>query len=458
MTDNKKFMILLTCCFSSFLTPFTGSSINIALPSISKEFSMNAMLLSWVPTSYNLAAAMFLVPLGRLVDIYGREKYYKSGIIVYTVFSLLSAVAGSPVALIIYRVFQGLGGAMIFGTSNAILTSSFPKEERGKILGINLSAVYLGSSLGPILGGFLTYSLGWRHIFTANVLVGVAAAIIAFTAMRDKEEAKPEKFDLAGSVSYCIALIFIMYGFSVLPSMQGWSLVVLGALGLAFFGFIEMRHKQPVLDIKLFRSNTVFILSNLAAFINYSATFVVGFLLSLYLQYIKGMSPQQAGLVLVAQPVLMAVFTSYAGRLSDRIEPGIIASAGMALTTAGLFMLAFLGNNSPLWFIIAALILIGFGFAFFSSPNTNAIMSSVDRQYYGIASAFVGTMRLTGQMMSFGIIMIIFSFMIGKAKITPEYYGQFLQSAKTGFLVFGILCFIGIAASLFRGKVRKQEV
>ncbi len=208
------------------------------------------------------------------------------------------------------------------------------------------------------------------------------------------------------------------------------------------------------MNVNLFRSNTVFSFSNIAALVNYAATFAVAFLLSLYLQYIKGFNPQSAGLILVSQPVIQAVFSPLAGRLSDRIEPRVVASAGMALTVVGLFFFTFINEKSTLEFIIATLLLLGFSFALFSSPNANAIMSSVKKRFYGVASATLGTMRLIGQMLSMGIAMLVFAVYIGEAQITPEYYPLFLSSVRTAFTIFASLCFIGIFASLARGKLR----
>jgi MFS family permease len=244
-----------------------------------------------------------------------------------------------------------------------------------------------------------------------------------------------------------------MYGFSRLPGALGAVLVAMGIGGIAAFAAWESRARFPVLDVNLFRRNKVFAFSNLAALINYSATAAVGFLLSLYLQYIKGLSPQSAGLILVAQPAMQAIFSPLAGRLSDRVEPRLVASAGMALTVMGLVLLTFLNAATPLAFIITSLLFLGLGFALFSSPNMNAIMSSVQRRFYGVASATQGTMRLTGQMFSLGTVMLIFSLTIGRVQITPAYYPQFLQAARTAFIVFAGLCVGGVFASLSRGKV-----
>ena len=447
---------LLVATVTAFLTPFMGSAINIALPTIGKEFAMNAVLLSWVATSYLLAAAMFLVPFGRLADIYGRKRIFSYGMMIFAVSSLLAALAPSALWLIGFRILQGFGGAMIFGTGIAILTSVYPVGERGKVLGINVAAVYLGLSLGPFLGGFMTQHLGWRSIFLMNVPLCLFVIAFMFWKLKGEwAEAKGENFDIAGSLIYSIMLPAMMYGFSLLPRWPGVWLVILGLSGLFAFIQWESRVESPVFEIDLFRRNTLFAFSSIAAFVNYCATFSVGFLLSLYLQYTKGFDPQHAGVILVSQPVVMTIFSPLAGRLSDRIEPRIVASIGMALTVAALLQFAFLEEHSSIAFIVTGLVVIGLGLALFSSPNANAIMSSVERKYYGVASASVGTMRLTGQMLSMGIVMLVFAVYIGRAQITPEQYPLFLKSAKIAFLIFAVFCFFGVFASLSRGKVRE---
>jgi EmrB/QacA subfamily drug resistance transporter len=453
-----KRITLFVVTLAAFLVPFDGSSVNIALPSIGNEFSMDAIALGWVATAYLLASAMFLVPFGRVADIYGRKKIFTTGILIFTAASFSMVLCRSGTMLICFRIIQGIGSAMIFGTSMALLTSIFPAQERGKALGIAIAATYLGLSLGPFLGGFLTLHFGWRSIFLVNVPLGLTiVALISLRLGGEWAEAKGEKFDLIGSIIYCLSLIAIMYGFSSFSrwgAMLSAGLILMGVLGIFVFVKWEMGAKSPVLDINLFRGNRALALSNLAALIHYSATFAITFFLSLYLQYIKKLNPQSAGLILIFQPIVMAICSPFAGRLSDRIEPRIVASMGMALTAVGLFLLAFLHGDTSLEFIVADLILVGLGFALFSSPNTNAVMSSVEKRFYGVASGTLGTMRLTGQMFSMGIGMLIFAIHIGHTQITPEYYPAFLMSTRSAFIFFGILSSGGVLASLARGKVR----
>ncbi|TAL38855.1 MAG: MFS transporter [Spirochaetes bacterium] len=454
-TQVKKFPVLIMATMVSFITPFISAAVNIALPMIGEQFGMDAMDLGWVASSFLLAAAAFLVPFGRIADIYGRKKIFTIGMWLYTASALGAVFAWNAASLILFRALQGLGSAMVFGNALAILTSVFPPKERGRVIGVSVAAVYLGLSMGPFLGGLLAHYAGWHSIFLVMVPMGLAVILMVYRYLpAEWAESKGERFDAAGSVLYVLGLIFMMYGFSRLPAPGAAGLTAAGFALLVVFVIWEKRVKFPVLHLDLFWKNTAFAMSNLAALINYCATFAVGFLLSLYLQYIKGMGPREAGIVLVAQPVIMALFSPFAGRLSDRIEPRVVSSIGMALTTAGLGLLTFVREDTPLWFIIACLVVLGFGFAFFSSPNTNAVMSSVESRQYGVASGTIGTMRLVGQMLSMGIAMLIFALFVGHAKIGPENHPQFLQSMKLAFGIFAVMCGAGIYASLARGKIR----
>jgi len=457
MDNNKvnKIFVLIVTTLGSFLTTFMSSSINIALPSIGKEFSIDAILLSWIATSYLLTITIFLIPFGRIADMYGKKKTFIYGIFIYSISSFFSAFSFSAILLIILRILQGIGGAMIFSTVIAILSLAYPINERGKALGINIAATYLGLSLGPFLGGFLIQYFGWRSIFITNMFLGLIIIILTIWKIKGEWiEIRKEKFDFIGSIIYSLVIIAIIYGFSLLSTILGILLVLIGVIGILIFIKWEKKVTYPILNINLFKNNIVFTFSNIAALINYSATFAVSFLLSLYLQYIKGFDPQNAGLILVSQPIVQAIFSPFAGKLSDKIEPRIIASIGMMITTIGLYSLIFLNEKTFLEFIIASLILLGFGFALFSSPNTNAIMSSVERKFYGIASAILATMRSIGQTFSMGISTLIFTIYIGNVQITQEYYPFFLESIKVVFTIFSFLCFIGIFASFARGKLR----
>ena len=452
--DYRKPALFVTT-LGAFLSSFMGSSVNIALPSIGREFAMDAILLGWVTTSYLLSVAIFLIPFGRIADIHGRKKIFLYGFVIYTVSSLFCAISSSPLFLISARAVNGIGVSMTFSTGVAILTSIYPPGERGKVLGINVAAVYSGLSCGPFLGGLLTHHFGWRSIFLMNIPLGILIIMLTLWKLKGEwTEAKGERFDFLGSLLFSMTLVAVMVGFSMLPRLGGISFLLLGVLGAYLLVKWESGTESPLFHMDLFRKNRIFALSNLAALINYSATFAVSFLMSLYLQFVKGLAPQEAGLILIAQPIMQAIFSPLAGRLSDRIEPRMVASIGMGLTALGLFLFTFLNQETTLSFIIGTLLLLGFGFALFSSPNTNAVMGSVDKKFYGVASATLSTMRSTGMMFSMGVAMLIFAILIGRAQVTPAYYSHFMKSVKVAFTVFTGVCAAGVFASLSRGKIR----
>jgi len=446
---------LLVTTLSSLLTPMMASAVNIAMPAIARDFAMDAVSLSWVASSYLLAAAVFLLPFGRLADIVGRKRIFKIGTVIFSGASLLAGLAPATDIFLFARLVQGIGAAMIFGTGIAILTSVYPPHRRGWVLGVNVAATYTGLSLGPFVGGMLTQYLGWRSVFLLNVPLWLLVLAAVWLKMpQEWADSRGEPFDWTGSLVYLLMLTAFMLGFTWLPRPGGVVLLLAAAGALLLFMKWEAGHAHPIFQAGLIRGNTVFAFSNLAALVNYSATFAITFLLSLYLQYIKGFTPRSAGLVLIAQPVVMAVFSPLAGRLSDRLEPRIVASAGMGLSAVGLFLFVWLQANSGLGFIVGALVLVGFGFALFSSPNTNAVMGSVEKKYYGVASATLGTMRMVGQMLSMAIATLVFSLFIGKVRITPASYPLFLAGMRVSFVIFFVLCCCGVFFSLARGRLR----
>ncbi|MFA5254682.1 MAG: MFS transporter [Methanoregula sp.] len=457
VTETEKRIVLLIAILAGFLTPFDGSAVNIALPTIGTQFHMDAIALSWVATAYILASALFLVPFGKIADIYGRKKIFLCGLAVFGAASFVMTLVATEQQMIAVRVLQGIGAAMIFGTSVAILTEVYPPGERGKALGIYVTSVYLGLTVGPFAGGILTDMFGWQTIFYLNIPLAIGAiALILWKLKGEWAECAGEHFDLTGSLIYSIGLVALMYGFSVLPAISGGALVAAGIGFLVFFVWFELRQASPVLDMKLFTRSRIFTFSSLAALINYAATYAIAFLLSLDLQYTKGFSAEHAGFIIVAAPFVQMLVSPFAGRLSDRYDSQVISSVGMGLTALGLFLFVFLTAATPLWYIVAVLMVLGLGFGLFSSPNTNAMMSAVEKRYYGVASGINGTVRLLGQMLSMGIAMMAFAIFIGNVEITPQYYPQFTESLHWLFMIFTVMCVIGIFASLARGKNERQ--
>jgi len=442
------------------MTTFMGSSINLALPTMGQEFGSSAILASWAITSYLLASAIFLLPFGRLADMHGRRRFYLLGTILYTLFTLATARAHSMQMVIVFRLLQGLSSAMIFSTGMAILSSVYPPHKRGRALGYSVAVTYLGLTIGPFLGGMMNHYLGWRSIFYLTTLLGLGAITgIQFWLRGEWAGARGEKFDAVGSLFYMLGLLAFLYGLSSI-SDSPWSpyLVVLGIILLVGFALWELRIEYPILQVRLFKHNTGFAFSNLAAMINYSATYAVTFLLSVYLQVVRGYDSQAAGLILLAQPLVMTVLSPLAGTLSDRLEPRLVASLGMGCSTLSLFFFIFISSTTAPFLLVANLLLAGLGFALFASPNNNAIMGSVPMRLYGIASSTLGTMRLVGQAISMSIVTLLITLFIGRVPLTAANPATFLTCMKVSFAVFTVICILGVMASLKRGSMHQNSI
>ena len=455
-TGTNKYIVLVISTTTSFIMPFLVAAINIAIPTISREFNLEAWVAAWVGTIYFLSIAMVQVPFGRLADIYGRKKLFVLGLLVTILASILGALASSFIQLFISLALVGIGSGIIFNNSISILTSVFPADQRGRALGISTAGTYTGLSMGPFIGGVLTRTFGWQSIFILCGLLSVVLLALVFYALKGEwREAAGERFDVVGSVTYAISIVLFIYGFSALPKTLGIILFIVGVVGLMLFARWESRTESPIFNVSLFKTNRVFLFSNLAVFISYIATFAVSFLLSLYLQYIKELTPDRAGLVLITASVLMAIFTPISGWISDRIEPRLVASVGMSLNCVALLLLVFVGVDTSLWFIILALAVNGLGIGIFASPNTNAIMGSVEKKSLGVAAGTLGTMRTAGMMVSMGIMMILFSLYMGQTEITPAYYPEFLSSVRTGFIIFTIFSILGLLCQLLARSAAK---
>lgn len=446
-------MLLVASMATHFFNPFMGAAVNVALKKIGSDFEMSAVGLSWVSMSYLLASVIFLVPFGKLGDTWGRTKMFLTGTLIFAVVTGLCAFVPNAQLLIGMRFAQGVAAAMMSATLMALVISAFPPEKRGRVIGLNVSSVYVGSSLAPMLGGLITDAFSWRALFAINAGASVLIAVLIVWKL-NKEWSDPvkERFDYRGSLLYMASIAMLMYGLSQLPSPLAFGLTIAGVVGLVLFAKVELKTQFPVLNMRLFTENRVFALGNLAALINYAATFSISFMLSLYLQYVKGMEAREAGLVLVAQPILMAVVASFSGRLSDRKNPRILAAVGMGISSVGLLILSFIGMETSITYILVGLTVLGIGFGLFSSPNTNVVMGSVDRKVYGTASAMLGTMRNTGMMLSMAIASLTIHWFLGKAQIGVSNLPEFVSSTQIVFGVFTVLCAAGVFASLVKAK------
>ncbi|MDR1529817.1 MAG: MFS transporter [Burkholderiales bacterium] len=449
--EKKAIAALIAISITSFLVPFVGSSLNLALPHIARDLGMNAVTLSLVVSAYLLVCAMFQMSAARIGDLLGRRKIYILGIALFSVGSLLCGIAWSPASLIIFRALTGIGSAMMFGTAMAILVTLFPTQKRGLILGINSAVVYFALASGPFLGGILAHNFGWRSIFFICFVAGFIA-ILTSLAVIDEEwrEAQNEPFDVKGSLVYAFSLFAMIYGLSLMPNLESWLLLLCGVIAAVAFVIYEKRCCYPILDLNLFSGNRTFRFSTIAAMINYLTIAAPTFLLSLYLQIVRGLDAQQAGFFLMLQPIAQIIFTLLAGRWSERIDPSRIATGGMIFVSLAILGLCFLTPTTAWTQLIGILIFFGVGFGMFASPNTNVIMNSVDKKYYGMASAVTGTARLIGQASSIAIATLAIHIYLGVAEVSASNQEAFMKSLHLTCVIFSGFCLFGIYASAAR--------
>jgi MFS family permease len=457
MERSQQTITLVVTATSGFLSTFMASSVNIALPQIGKEFNLSAVMLGWVALSYVLSMGALLMPMGRVADIRGRKAVYLTGSVTFAILTLACALSPSGTVLIALRLLQGAASALLFSTATVLVILCYPPEERGRAIGLQVAGVYLGTTLGPVLGGVISHNAGWRSLF---IIVGAAAflnSLVPFWKLRGMEWCEPRnaRFDYLGSGVWIVALSAFLVGLSRLPSSTGIILVTGGVVGLVVFFLLENRAADPILSVRLLRNNPIFAFTNLASFVNYSATFGMTFLLSLYLQYNRGLNAQIAGVVLVAGSFLQTVFSPVAGRVADRFRAPIIASIGMVACVIGLTAFSFLSETTPWWYVIFFISLLGTGFAFFATPMTHTVMGSVPPRYVGVAGATLATMRVTGQSFSQGIATLVLALVVGRHVIGVSDYPNLLTSVRITFAIFAGLCVFGVAASLtgqWRGK------
>ena len=443
-------MVLL----NAFTTPLMLSAVNVALPDIARDLSLNAVILSWVPMAYLMASAMFVLIFGRLADMYGRKRVFLSGTACVIVTSLLAAVAMNGTWLLVARFLQGVSAAMLYATQIAIISSVFPPAERGRAIGVTVSMIYLGLTGGPLIGGYLVDLFGWRACLVFHIPLAFVVLLIGLTRVPVEWSADEQGgFDGKGAVLYGFAIAVFCAGISILPDLYGYLCIAAAAAAIVFFFAYARSRTHPIFDVRLFYTSRVFTFSCLAALIIYTAVYANVVLISLYLQYIKGISASVSGLIMMVQPLTMAVLSPVSGRLSDRIEPRIIASLGMLVTACGLLCLALLDKDSSFIYLVGSLMLTGFGFSLFSPPNANAIMSAVEKPFYGGAAVSIATMRILGQMGSMALVTLMFVLILGAVEISPAVYPSLLRAIKMSFAIAAILCIPGFLFSVIRGRM-----
>ncbi len=444
---EKKNLILLICTVLSFFTVFAVNAVMVVVPSIASEFHMSNIVQNWIIIIFLLVVAVLSIPAGQISGKFGLKKVTILSIILFIIISIVTVMVTSSWQFLACRFILGISLSFINVTSMAMVVSAFAPEERGKALGINITGVYIGLSLSPVLGGILNYNLGWRSV----VLFGVPFLFVILALLLTKIDDEWITFenvplDIKGYFAYGIGMVLFMYGFTILNTLSGVVLTILGIIILIVFGVIELKQSHPSFDVRFFK-NRKFLSSNFASLCAYLATFAVTTILNYHLQYIKGFDSQSAGMILLVAPLCQVVLAPIAGRLSDKFVPQILAAIGMALGTISLFLFSFLGSETPLEFLIVSMVIYGVGFGLFSPPNTNVIMSSVPPKDTSVASAAVATMRTVGQAMSMGILTLVFAFVMGDVPIIDQYYPLLISSCQMTCLICVVLCIASVFAS-----------
>jgi EmrB/QacA subfamily drug resistance transporter len=464
--SQHRWALLGLTCVGAFMAPLDGSIVAVALPAMGPALHLSFAASLWVQAAYLLAMAVLLIPLGRLADQGDRLRYYLAGIAVFTLGSLCAALSRDATFLVLSRVLQGAGGALLTATATAIVAASFPPEERGRAVGINVMAVYLGLSVGPPLGGLLVDHLGWPWIFLVNLPVGVGAFAWGCTLLRPRRARTGQRTaaDLPGALLLGTLLVCLVVPLTF-STEWGWRApaiwVLLALVPAAFTAFlrVEARSAAPLVDLDLLRHNRLFAAANLAALLNYCALYAISVLTAVQLELVAGHPARITGWIMLAQPLMQASLSPLSGRLSDRIGSRTLATAGMVIVAAGMVILALIADAGGIVPMVGALALVGLGMAAFSAPNTSAIMGSVARPQLSVASAFLGTMRVTGQALSVALLGSIAAARLGPGGWdrllamdgAPGVAGAFSWGYRAAMLTGASLALLGAWASMARG-------
>ncbi len=456
---RARWFVLVSICIALFLVPMSLSSVNMALPAIADALHADAVWLSWIPTATLWGSIVLLLPAGRVADSVGRKPIYVIGVLGFSFASLLVLGVDSVGFLLLVRVLQGLFSSLVFATAMAIIAAVFSGSNRGTALGLTATSVYLGLTCGPLFGGWLTEHLGWRSVFWGPVILAMVALVLAFIYIRNDSntDKQTHPLDWFGSLLFVVLSTLLLLGLSGLPGLYNWLMLITGIALLFVFVRQQNRCAFPLVRFNMLAANRVMSRSLMASFMMYAAHYPVLFLLSLYLQYLQGLSPSETGQMILLQALIMACLAPVAGRLSDRFEPRLIATVGCLFFSAGFAVLVFLQADSSLNHVIVALVLLGVGFGLFSTPNNNAALGSVPKERLSIASALLNLSRTGGNMFSMAIIMLLMSLLLGSEQILPERYPDLLIVVRLGFASACAYSFVAAWFSYSRGNVSRQQ-
>src|SRR5579859_7735081 len=409
--NGYQWVALSVTTVGALLASIQGSALLIALPNILEELKVSFFVIMWVLMSYLLILTVLTPIVGRLADIWGRKHLYNAGFIMFTVGSLVGGIAQPQfhgADLIFGRIVQGIGGALLVTNSTAIVTDAFKKGQVGFGLGVNQIAGAAGFLIGPIVGGLLT-QWSWRWVFLINVPLGIFGALWGIWRLREPVRLKAHQhIDWLGGITLAIGLTGVllaltMFAFPMLPEPVIIAIMVIGIVSLATFAVIEPRIREPIVQLRLF-GDRLFTMASLSGLLNGIARGAVLFLMIFFLQGPYGKDPLAAGLMLTPFGAAFMVIGPISGRLSDRIGSRILASIGLGISAIALLALTTIDQNVPYWQLAIYMAIMGGGSGLFASPNTNAIMSSVEPHTRGAAAGILNMLNNTGQMLSIAIV------------------------------------------------------
>ena len=440
--------VVMVSFLTSFFAVFLAAGIVIGVPSIASEFAMNNVVQNWIITIALLVVAVFTLPAGQLSGKFGVKKSLIAGVLIFIVGSIGACLAFSSESFLFFRVIQGIGGAFSNVSAMAMVVQAIKPQNRGKALGFTVTGVYLAGSLSPVICGFLVYNFGWRAMFYFTLpFFLVCIALMVWKIPGEWTTYENDRIDSIGYIIYGIGILLFIYGFTSLMNFTGQLCVLIGTVLLIIFGYYETRVSTPAFNMRLFK-NMKFTSSNVAALCSYLAVAALTTILNYHFQYVRGWNAQMSGLILIVTPIIMAFMAPNSGKLSDRIHPQKLAAIGMTIATFALLILIFLDGNTPLYLVVIAMVLQGIGMGLFTSPNTNAIMSSVPPNETPNASAAQSAMRTIGQTMSLGLLTLVFAWIMGSLPLSAEYAGMIVQSSQIVCIICTAICIIAIFASL----------
>ena len=471
----NKWAVLAISAAGGFMTTLDSSIVNIGLPAIAKTFGVGVSgAIEWIIIGYLIVIAAVLLSFGRLADMIGRKPIYELGLVIFVVGSILSGAATTLGFLIAARIFQGLGGALIFSVNIAMITSVFPANERGRALGWNSVIIALGISVGPTIGGIITQYLTWRWIFYVNVPVGILVLLATVRVLTERAHKGQGRFDPVGAGLFAVGLASLTLGLSF-GQEWGWTspgliaAVLIGVVALTAAIFVERRVSDPILDLALL-TNRVFSSSNISFILCMLALFAPGFLLPFYFEELRGFSVVQSGLLLTPLPITLAIMAPISGTLADRVGSRWLSPLGLAVACLGLFFLSQINAQSTLFDIIWRLVLIGVGQGLFQAPNTRAMMGAAPRSEQGVASGLLATGRVIGQSLSVALAGSIFTSLGAAAagtllatkahQLPANRVGELQNTFVNGFHYALLLCAafaaLGILTALVRGDENRK--